>query len=114
MKLNMVNSNLVQLLKEIENPIQYDYNELQNEIVRLKIINKSTMQIVLDRESKLKKHFDTGFNAIISSMYGDTNSERMEKEYIKELRWSIFKNGQRILALRDQKKIALRKQSKSN
>lgn len=107
MQLNMVNSNLVQLLKDIEKPITYDYNELQSEIVRLKIINKSAMQIVKDRESKLKNHFETGFNAIISSMYGDTTSEHWEKEYIKELKWSIFKNGKRIMALREMKKKCL-------
>lgn len=107
MKLNMVNSNLVQLLKDIEKPITYDYNELQSEIVRLKIINKSAMQILKDRESKLKKHFETGFNAVISSMYGYTNSEHWENEYLKELRWSIFKNGKRIMALRGMKKKCL-------
>ena len=52
MKLNMVNSNLLQLIKDIENPITYDYNELQSEIVRLKIVNKSAMQILKDRKQK--------------------------------------------------------------
>lgn len=52
MKLNMVNSNLLQLIKDIEKPITYDYNELQSEIVRLKIVNKSAMQILKDRKQK--------------------------------------------------------------
>lgn len=52
MKLNMVNSNLLQLIKDIEKPITYDYNELQSEIVCLKIVNKSAMQILKDRKQK--------------------------------------------------------------